>query len=79
MRSNPALNLVRSLSARMFTVLAFTAVLVSPAGALSVDHGHEGPHAKGNTAVDRPVWLDKLENQLNHEDTIENGRVIMYQ
>ncbi len=30
---------------------------------LQKDHaGHKNP------AVDRPAWLDKLENQLNHED-----------
>ncbi|MBT7935212.1 MAG: multicopper oxidase domain-containing protein [Nitrospina sp.] len=69
MRSNPIPNLVRSVGARLFMVLVLSAVLVSPAGALSVDHGHAGPH-KGNSAVDKPAWLDKLENQLNYEDTM---------
>ncbi|MBT4556731.1 MAG: multicopper oxidase domain-containing protein, partial [Nitrospina sp.] len=58
------------MSARLFIVLVLSAVLVSPAGALSTDHGHDGSHGKSNPAVDRPVWLDKLENQLNHEDTM---------
>ncbi|MBT7707551.1 MAG: multicopper oxidase domain-containing protein [Nitrospina sp.] len=70
MRSTPTLNLVRSMGARLFLVLVLSAVLVSPAGALSTDHGHDGSHGKSNPAVDRPVWLDKLENQLNHEDTM---------
>ena len=70
MRSNPILNLARRAGTRLFLVLALTMVLVSPAGAISVDHGHDGSHGKHNPAVDRPVWLDKLENQLNHEDVM---------
>ena len=68
MRSNLVLNLARSVSARMLSVLVLSTVLVSPAGAISVDHGHD-THGS-NSAVERPVWLDKLENQLDHEDVM---------
>ena len=68
MSSNLVLNLARSVSARMLSVLVLSTVLVSPAGAISVDHGHD-THGS-NSAVERPVWLDKLENQLDHEDVM---------
>ncbi len=32
-------------------------------------HGHKVP-GHMNSAVDRPAWLDKLENQLDHEDVM---------
>ena len=68
MRSNPILNLVRSVGTRLAIVLGLAMVLVSPAGAISVDHGHD-KHGS-NSAVERPIWLDKLENQLNQEDVM---------
>jgi len=40
-----------------------------PAGAISTDHSH-GSHDSGNAAVDRPNWLKKLDQQLEHEDVM---------
>jgi FtsP/CotA-like multicopper oxidase with cupredoxin domain len=40
-----------------------------PAGAISTDHSHGG-HDSGNAAVDRPNWLKKLDQQLEHEDVM---------
>ena len=60
----------RSASVRLFLALMLSIVLTAPAGAISVEHGHDGSHGGENPAVDRPVWLDKLENQLNHEDVM---------
>ena len=65
---NPIMNLMRSMSASLCMALGIALALVSPAGAISVDHGHDGSHGKHNPAVERPIWLDKLENQLNQED-----------
>ncbi len=41
-----------------------------PAGAISTDHSH-GDHDSGNAAVDRPNWLKKLDQQLEHEDVMQ--------
>jgi FtsP/CotA-like multicopper oxidase with cupredoxin domain len=41
-----------------------------PAGAISTDHSHGG-HDSGNAAVDRPNWLKKLDQQLEHEDVMQ--------
>ena len=67
MKSDSTLNLARSLSTRLFVVLGLAVVLVSPAGAISTDHSHGG-HNLGNPAVDKPAWLEKLENQVDHEE-----------
>ena len=67
MRNNSALNRVRNLSARLFSVLMLSVVLISPAGALSTDHSHGKPNL-GNPAVDKPAWLEKLENQVDYEE-----------
>ena len=48
-------------------VVFLTLGLTVPAGAISTDHSH-GSHSTGNTAVDKPAWLEKLEKQLQHED-----------
>ena len=48
-------------------VVLLTLGLCGPAGAVSTDHSHGG-HNIGNPAVDKPAWLEKLENQLEHED-----------
>ena len=48
-------------------VVFLTLGLTIPAGAISTDHSH-GSHSTGNAAVDKPVWLEKLEKQLQHED-----------
>jgi len=48
-------------------VVFVTLGLCVPAGALTTDHSHGG-HNLGNPAVDRPAWLEKLENQVDHEE-----------
>ncbi len=37
-------------------------------GSAFASSSHEGHHA---SSVDRPIWLDKLENQINYEEMIE--------
>ena len=49
------------------SVFLMTLGLCIPAGAVSTDHSHGG-HNMGNVAVDKPAWLEKLEDQLKHED-----------
>jgi manganese oxidase len=64
-------NMSQSTSLRLFLALILSIVLTAPAGAISVEHGHDdGSHGSANPAVERPVWLEKLENQLNHEDVM---------
>ena len=46
-----------------FSVFIMTLGLCVPAGAVSTDHSHGG-HNMGNVAVDKPAWLEKLEDQL---------------
>ncbi|MBT5652357.1 MAG: hypothetical protein HOJ03_07660, partial [Nitrospina sp.] len=48
-------------------VVLVTLGLCVPAGALTTDHSHGG-HNSGNVAVDKPAWLEKLENQVDHEE-----------
>ena len=48
-------------------VVVLTLGLSVPAGAISTDHSHDGP-STGNSSVDKPAWLEKLEKQLQHED-----------
>jgi manganese oxidase len=50
-------------------VVFLTLGLSVPAGAISTDHSHGG-HDSGNAAVDRPNWLKKLDQQLEHEDVM---------
>ena len=51
-------------------VVFLTLGLSVPAGAISTDHSHGG-HDSGNAAVDRPSWLKKLDQQLQHEDVMQ--------
>jgi hypothetical protein len=50
-----------------FAVVLVTLGLCVPAGAVSTDHSHGG-HNLGKAGVDKPAWLEKLEDQLEHED-----------
>ena len=50
-----------------FAVVLVTLGLCVPAGAISTDHSHGG-HNLGKAGVDKPAWLEKLEDQLEHED-----------
>ena len=50
-------------------VVFLTLGLTAPAGAISTDHSHGG-HDSGNAAVDRPDWLKKLDEQIQHEDVM---------
>ncbi|MDE1045759.1 MAG: multicopper oxidase domain-containing protein, partial [Nitrospinaceae bacterium] len=50
-------------------VVFLTLGLSVPAGAISTDHSHDD-HDSGNAAVDRPNWLKKLDQQLEHEDVM---------
>jgi hypothetical protein len=54
---------------KIFAVLAFAVLTLGWVGSASAELGkkHTGHE---NHAVDRPAWLDKLENQLNHEDVM---------
>ena len=50
-----------------FAVVLVTLGLCVPAGAITTDHSH-GSHNAVNSAVDKPAWLEKLENQVDHEE-----------
>jgi hypothetical protein len=54
---------------KVLSVLAIAVLTLGWVGTVSAELGkkHEG-HEKH--AVDRPAWLEKLENQLNHEDVM---------
>jgi len=52
---------------RVFVLLAMTVVL--SLGTAFASPSHEG-HT-GSSVVDRPLWLDKLENQVNYEEMME--------
>jgi hypothetical protein len=54
---------------RVCAVVLMTLGLCVPAGAVTTDHSHGG-HSTGNSAVDKPAWLEKLENQVDYEDTM---------
>jgi len=60
-------NLADCAGGKALLILALMLVMTTPVHAVSTDHSHGG-HNTGNKAVDKPAWLDKLENQLNHED-----------
>ena len=52
---------------QVIAVMALTFVLgVGTAFATSSHEGHQG-----SSSVDRPLWLDKLENQINYEEMME--------
>ncbi|MDH5458690.1 MAG: hypothetical protein OEY26_08255, partial [Nitrospinota bacterium] len=52
---------------RVFVLLAMTVVL--SLGTAFASSSHEDHN--GSSAVDRPLWLDKLENQVNYEEMME--------
>ena len=51
---------------RVLVLLAMTVVL--SLGTAFASSSHEGHHG---SPVDRPLWLDKLENQINYEEMME--------
>ena len=51
---------------QVFAVMALTVVLGF--GTAFASSSHEGHHG---SPVDRPLWLDKLENQINYEEMME--------
>ena len=53
-----------------FAVVLVTLGLCVPAGAITTDHSH-GSHNAVNSAVDKPAWLEKLENQVDHEELMD--------
>ena len=68
MKGYPILNLARTFRARLFMTIGLVVALVSPAAAISVEHGHDASHVKSSPAVKAPIWLEKLESQVNHEE-----------
>ena len=61
MKGYPILNLARTFRARLFMTIGLVVALVSPAAAISVEHGHDASHVKSSPAVKAPIWLEKLE------------------
>jgi FtsP/CotA-like multicopper oxidase with cupredoxin domain len=70
MMQSQIINPKRGLGAWMMFVLLLVGLSVGSAMAEVSQHSGHGSPSPKNPAVDRPVWLDKLENQLNHEDVM---------